>query len=144
MRRAGASPPAALAALGLGVVLLAACGEREFDAAEFVAEANERGAGIELGEPLLSAREGTEVYGFDLEPQGTAGAEDHGGGHEHAGGSLIVTADADAGRAELERCQGAVTLACYRAANVVLAVEGEPGSPELAGLDAAIRALASE
>lgn len=137
------------AAALLAVAALAACGETEFDAEGFVSEANDRGAGLELGEPLLSAREETDVYAVEVErPSATGrpdGADEHLGEHEHVGGgSLIVAADADAAKAEFERCEGAVSLVCYRAANVVLALEGEPNSPELVGVDGAIRALASE
>ena len=137
---------AGLAALALIAVPLAGCGEREFDAREFVAEANANGAGLELGEPLLSSRDETEIYAVEVKPTAATGETGDGAPRhlEHAGGSLIVAPDVEAGEEEYERCEGAVTIVCYRAANVVLALEGEPQSPELVGVDGAIRALGSE
>ena len=136
----------ALAALALAAVPRAGCGEREFDAAEFVAEANAKGAGLELGEPLLSSRDETKIYAIEVEPAAATGevGDPAAEADEHAGGSLIVAPDVEAGEEEYERCEGAVTIVCYRAANVVLALEGEPQSPELVGVDGAIRALGSE
>lgn len=135
----------AAAALSVATALVVAgCGEREFSASEFVEEANSHGAGLELGDPLQSSREDTEVYAVEVEPvaaTGELGADAH---DAHGGGSLTVTADSEAGAAEYERCEGAVTLICYRAANVVLALEDELGPDELVGVDGAIRSLASE
>lgn len=135
----------AATALSLAALAAAAgCGEREYSASEFVEEANAHGAGLELGEPLLSSREDTEVYAVEVEPvaaTGELGADAH---DAHGGGSLTITADSEAGAAEYERCEGAETLVCYRAANVVLAVEDELGADELVGVDGAIRALASD
>lgn len=137
---------ARLAALLLAPVALAGCGEREFDAREFVAEANANGAGLELGQPLLSSRDETEIYAVEVEPTAATGESGAGasGSLGRAGGSLIVAPDVDAGKEEYERCERAATIACYRAANVVLALEGEPQSPELVGVDGAIRALGSD
>lgn len=136
---------AGLAALLLTPIALAACGEREFDAHEFVAEANANGAGLELGDPLLSSRDETKIYAVEVKPTAATGetGDAAGGNHEHTGGSLIVAPDVEAGEEEYERCEGAVTIVCYRAANVVLALEGEAQSPELVGVDGAIRALAN-
>jgi hypothetical protein len=115
-------------------------GERQFEPSEFVAEANGAGAGLLLGEALTSNEEDREVrtvsfaeeesgaHGEDAhgeveasEPDaGTAGAHEH----EHGAGSLVAFADVDAARTEYERCGGAVSLICFRAANVVLRFEG--------------------
>lgn len=122
---------------------MAGCGAHEFDAQEFVEEANANGAGLELGEPLLSTREDVEIRAVEIAPASATGEVERPGG-AHTGGSLIVASSVEAGEEEYERCEGAVTIVCYRAANVVLAVEGDPGSAELVGVDGAIRALASD
>lgn len=125
-------------------LFIAACGgERTFDARDFVERANELGAGLELGESLHSEREEVRVYSLELLPVAASG-EVQEDSDEHRGGSLIVSPDAEGARAEFARCERAASLACYRAANVVLALEGEPGDPQLVGVDGAIRAMASE
>ena len=138
MRARGLGSLLAVAAIATG------CGEQRFDADEFIERANANGAGLVLGEPLLSERDGVEIYAVELLPTSATGEVAPTGGEAHGGGSLIVAEDAEAGQSEYARCEGAVTLVCYRAANVVLAVEGEPGSAELVGVDGAIRALASD
>lgn len=124
--------------------IAAGCGAHEFDAQEFIDQANANGAGLELGEPLLSTRDGVEIYAVELLPTSATGEVGPTGEQAHGGGSLIVAEDAEAGQSEYARCEGAVTIVCYRAANVVLAVQGDPGSAELVGVDGAIRALASD
>lgn len=139
MRAAFLAPALATAALaGAG------CGEATFDAQGFVDEANSKGAGLELGEPLASEREGVELFVIEIKPSSATGEVGHSGEGRHSGGSMVVTEDAEAAEQEFQRCEGAVTIVCYRAANVVLAVEGDPTSAELVGLDGAIRAMASE
>jgi len=124
---------ALLTALALAA---AACGgERTFEPEEFVEEANSKGAGLELGEPLISTREGLEVYELRLIAAVQATRK------EHASGSLIVAEDPEKALAEYHRCEAAATLICYRAANVVLALEGGESAPGLASVDRAIRAL---
>ncbi len=119
-----------VAALLLVIALLVAgCGEREFEPAEFVEEANAEGASLILGEALTSTQEGIDVFALSF-------AEGSG-----SGGSLLLAEDAEAATAEFERCQAAVSLTCYRAANVVLYFEGAPTDESVAGVDAAIRAL---
>ena len=124
----------AVAALSCAALAVAGCGsgERVFEAGEFVDEANAAGAGIELGERLVSTREGIEVHGFELTTGG--------------GGSLTVTPDSAAATEEYERCDGSAALRCYRVANVVLGFEEEdlPRPDALTGVDAAVRALASD
>jgi hypothetical protein len=131
-------------ALAAAALLAGACGETTFDAQGFVDEANAKGAGVELGEPLLTEREDIQLYAIEIEPASATGEAEPSGGHEHSGGSMIVTEDAEDAEQEFQRCDGAVTIVCYRAANVVLAIEGDPSSAELVGLDGAIRAMASD
>ena len=118
------------------------CGsEKVFGPEEFVTVANIHGAGIELGGPLASPGFEGGVYELELSVGGVGGEDtaDHaredqghtdekgdkrgGEAHAHLGGSLIVTPDSDAGRSEFERCESAVSLLCYRAANVVVMFE---------------------
>jgi hypothetical protein len=125
------------------VLLVSGCGgERSFEADEFVDEVNREGAALILGEPLTSLEEGADVYVVSFVD--AEEAPEVSAGHAHSGGSLVVTQDADAATAEFERCEGAVTLTCYRAANVVLYFDAEPTDEHVAKVDAAIRALAAE
>src|SRR5687768_974805 len=124
----------------IAVLALAGCGsDRAFEPDEFVEEANAEGAGLVLGEPLTSIEEGVDVYAlsFEEEPGEHDGPEP--GGHAHSGGSLIVTEDADAAREEHARCEQAVTLVCYRAANVVLLFDADPSDEHVTEVDSAIR-----
>ena len=126
---------AGIAVLAAVVPLLAGCGEeRTFDAEEFVEEANARGAGMELGEPLSSADPGSEVHAVELASSAT---------QVHGGGSLIVVDDVESGQAEFTRCESAASLTCYRAANVVLRLE-EVSPEQRAQLDEAFSALGSD
>jgi hypothetical protein len=146
-------------ALGLAALLagLASCGERSFEAEEFVEEVNANGGALELGEPLPSTEPDTDVYA--LRPAEGASpavaeeeraAEEHTAeepaveehGHEHVGGgSLTVVEDAEAALAKYRTCERAVTLICYRAANVVMTFEGLT-TEQRSRLDSAVRALA--
>jgi hypothetical protein len=139
MRRLGP-----LVILVAALVTVACDGERAFEPAEFIEEANAEGAGLVLGEPLASIEEGVDVYSISFEG-GSDGAQPQGpGGHTHGGGSLIVTEDAEAARAEHTRCEAAVTLVCYRAANVVLLFDADPSDEDVARVDAAVRALGDQ
>jgi hypothetical protein len=115
---------------------LAGCGEeRTFEAPDFVEAANGAGAGIELGEPLSTNDPGRQVYAVELASSAT---------QTHGGGSLTVTETIETGEAEYRRCEGAATLACYRASNVVLIVEADELAPEqLSRLEDAFRKLGS-
>jgi hypothetical protein len=116
----------------VALLALVGCGgERSFEPDEFVGAANAEGADLVLGEPLTSIEEGVDVYALSFE-------------EGDSGGSLIVTADADAARDEHTRCEEAVSLVCYRAANVVLLFETDPSDPAVARVDAAIRALEAD
>jgi hypothetical protein len=134
--------------IALPVLVLAAaaggCGgdERTFTAPEFIADANRNGAALELGAPLTVTAGDDEVYGVAVAGRGE---EEHGAAageaHEHGGGSLRITDDADAAQDEHARCESTASLICYRAANVVLILE--PGVParDLARVEAAIRGM---
>jgi hypothetical protein len=135
--------PAVLAILF--ALLVAACGgERTFEPDEFVGAANEKGAGLVLGEQLTSIEEGVDVYALSFADAATAqatGDEEH----EHGtGGSMIVTDDAESATAEFERCETAVSLTCYRAANVVLYFNAAPTDEHVVPVGTAIRALGSQ
>ncbi len=124
---------------------VAGCGgERTFEPSELVEEANAKGAGLVLGEPLTSIEEGVDVYALSFEEETGEHDEPEPGGHAHSGGSLIVTGDADAAREEHARCEQAVTLVCYRAANVVLLFDADPSDEHVAKVDSAIRALETD
>ncbi|MDQ3571974.1 MAG: hypothetical protein M3383_03835 [Actinomycetota bacterium] len=138
--RSSASLSALFALLAIG----GACGggERSFEAREFVEAANAAGAGILLGPPLESARDDVEVFELRFPSSSATGAGPH-TEDDHGGGSLAVADDPAAATAEFRRCEQAVTLVCYRAANVALILEGVDPE-ERARLDSAIRELASD
>jgi len=115
------------------------CGDEGFDATGFVAAANERGAGLELGPELMTTEEGKRVHELSLEePAGEAPATDPDG---HGGGSLIVTESDDAALAEYERCEQTGLLICFRVANIAIALEPDAEPEQLARLRRAIAAL---
>lgn len=129
--------PLAAAALTLSV---AACGSDDaFTAEEFIGEANQHGAGLVLGSRLESGREETTIYEVAFAETG----DPANAGHDHGGGSLTVLEDGDAGLAEYERCESAVSLVCFRAANIALFFEGDVAPAEIARLEEALRAMAS-
>ena len=132
----------ALAAIGLAAV---GCGggERTFTAPEFVAEANRKGAALELGAPLTVAAGDDEVYGIAIASGDGEGheREQPGAAEEHGGGSLRVSEDAAAAQDEHARCESAASLICYRAANVVLIFEPGTSARDLARIEAAIRGM---
>ena len=118
--------------LALLIPLLASCGgERTFDAQELVDALADEGAELNLGENLPSTQDDVEV--FEVSFANAAGP-----------GSLVVAEDADSAGAEFQRCEAAITLACFRAANVVLYFDGDPTEAHIAGVGVAIRALASD
>jgi hypothetical protein len=138
-------------ALALAVLGVAACGsdERTFTAQEFVDEVEARGVTLELGRPLSTADPDTELYEVEVvrAEEGDRPEPEHGAaelGHEHSGGSLRVTEGADEAEEEFERCEAAVSLLCFRAANVVLVFEQEADPGSLAELTVALSGLESE
>lgn len=131
------------AACGLVLAALAAggCGDggRTFSAGEFVSEIGKQGVGIRLGETLVTDEEGKELYAVELEPVGPRLPDDE-GEPGVTGGSLSVYEEDGAGAdGDFESCRAAADLLCYRAANVVVVLEG--GGLEAQQLGVAMRRL---
>ena len=126
---------------------LAACGdETTFTADELVAEVNERGAQVRLGERLTTSQD-VELYALRLAGAGAAPGVPLGDAGSapvdvHGGGTLTITEDDDAALAEFERCESAVSLVCFRAANAVLIFEGAVPNQDLARIETAVRSMA--
>lgn len=139
---------AACAAAGVGV---AGCGsDARYDAESFAAELSEAGTPLELGEPLQSDTEGVEIHAVTLEEGSEKGEEAHPGDehgatedHEHGAGAVSITPSEEAGRAEFLRCETAVSLICFRAANAVLRFSSLTPE-EQAGLSESLMRLAVE
>ena len=122
---------------------LAGCGgEPRFTTEEFVDGVVRQGVELRLGEPLVTDEEGKELYAVELEPLGGPRVDSQ-GEPVHSGGSLSVydenEGDPDA---ELESCEMAADLLCFRAANVVVVLEG--GGLEARQLGVAMQRLAAE
>jgi hypothetical protein len=129
---------AALAA----VLAVGGCGsEPTFTAQEFVDGVDRQGVELRLGVPLVTDEQGKELYAVELEPLGGPRV-DSGGEPVHAGGSLSVYDDDGAADGEFATCRDAVDLLCFRAANVVVVLEG--GGIEAQQLGLAIQKLAGE
>ena len=127
------------AVIALAALALAGCGEgRTFTAEEFVEEVNGEGVKLELGEELVTDRDDQELYAVELEPV----AELPGGEHGHAGGSLSVSDEGEGADEELASCQASADLLCFRAANVVVVLEG--GGIEAEQLGVAIERIADD
>jgi hypothetical protein len=124
-----------------GVIAAGCGGGQEFSAEEFVEEANSHGAGLELGAPLDSIREGAELYEVTVEP--AEGAEPT-LGEQHGGGTITVTDDAAEAEAEYARCEKTVSLFCYRAANIVLFFDEEASPDTLGRVAQALKAMQSD
>ena len=123
----------ALAAAGCGG------GERTLSAGEFVSEIGKQGVGIRLGEPLVTDEQGKELYSVELEPVGPRLPDDE-GEPGVTGGSLSVYEEDGAGAdGDFESCRAAADLLCYRAANVVVVLEG--GGLEAQQLGVAMKRL---
>jgi len=129
--------PAALLCL-IALAFVACGGERSFDAEEFVGELNDHGAGLALEGSLPNEQAGVEVYSVAIAANPGQGEDDH------SGGSLVLADDADGAIAEHERCEGAVSFICFRAANAVLIVEDGSRPQDIERVGAAIRALESD
>jgi hypothetical protein len=134
--RLGALLVAALLAAGA----LGGCGsdEREFSADEFVREANDHGAGLELGESLTGSDSGAELYELTFSSNSATGEAAEG-----TGGSLRVTDTTQDAEGEFNRCQEA-GLICYQAANVVVNLQQEIEPRMLDRLGRAVKALKSD
>jgi hypothetical protein len=139
---------ATLAVIALALAASACTEERTLSADEFVADVNEQGVALALGEPLHTDDESEELYAVTVEPlraEEAAGHEGEGGleeGHEHSGGSLSVHDDTAGAGERLAACKASADLLCYRAANVVVVIEG--GGIEAQRLGVAIQKLAEE
>jgi hypothetical protein len=125
------------------LLLAAGCGsEPRFSAQEFVGEVNRQGVKLQLGEPLVTDEEDKELYAVELEPVGRSRVDSQ-GDPVHAGGSLSVyDEDEGAPDTELANCEAAADLLCYRAANVVVVLEG--GGLEARQLGVAMQNLANQ
>lgn len=115
----------AVSAITFSLIALAGCGDSgTLTADEFVDAINESGAEISLGPVLTTNPDGVEIQSVTLtdsaEPSAPAPAE----GDVHGSGALLVMADVEEASAELDRCQVAPSLTCFRAANVILRFEG--------------------
>jgi hypothetical protein len=132
----------------LALVASACTEEPRLSAEEFVTDVNEQGVALTLGEPLHTEDENKELYAIELEPieaGQTAGGEREPGrkaDHEHAGGSLAVHDDNAGAEEGLSACQASADLLCYRAANIVIVLEG--GGLEGQRLGAAMQKLAED
>ena len=127
----------------MALAALAGCGgEPRFTTEEFVDGVVRQGVDLRLGEPLVTDEEGKELYAVELEPLGGPRVDSE-GEEVHSGGSLSVydenEGDPDT---ELKSCEMAVDLLCYRAANVVVVLEG--GGLEARQLGVAMQRLVDE
>ncbi len=133
-----------IAATALSLAAAAAgCGdEQQFTAEKFVRDVNREGVKLKLGEPLTTDEEGKDLYAVELQPVGGPRVDSQGDPVE-AGGSISVY-DENGGEpdAEYQTCQRAADLLCYRAANVVIVLEG--GGLEAEQLGLAIKRIAGE
>lgn len=126
-----------LAGPALALALASCGGERHFDADEIVEEMNARGTELAVGEQLPSTEADVEVRVLAVS------GEEPSPSHEEAAGTVVILDDADAARAEFERCQAAISFVCFRAANVVLRFTNLDGA-QLERITAALRAIETE
>jgi hypothetical protein len=99
----------------LGLLALAGCSdERSFDAETLVAELNDAGAGLVLGETLPSTEESVEVRVVSFATGGDGGSA----------GAVVILADVAAAQSEFVRCEQAASFVCFRAANGVVRFTG--------------------
>ena len=138
---------ASLVAASLGPL---GCGEtgdsdpQTFDAESFVAAANDRDAGLELGEPLPYPQERVleaRVVRFEETGEAPFGSETD--ADQHDSGTLTVLDDGDAALAEYERCEASL-LICFRAANVALAFSDELAPADVDQLTRALQAMSAD
>ncbi|CAN5406360.1 hypothetical protein BH10ACT11_BH10ACT11_15480 [soil metagenome] len=111
-----------------------------FDAKSFVDAANDKGANLVLGDPLISSQKGVKIYGIAFKDStAPSGKSDD----EHGSASLTVSPDSDGAREVYDQCEATQSFICYRANNVSLVFDHGSDPTELADVDTAIRALAS-
>lgn len=133
---------AVAALLAAATVLTVGCGERDFNAGEFIDAANAQGAALALGEEITTTESGEPVYTVKSSPDrsGDPNPQLEGG---RASGTLIVADDVGAASAEFDHCETAADLTCFRAANIVLRFEELPAADQ-ARISGAVSALASD
>jgi len=139
------SLPSKLSALAVLTVtaalplLAAGCGgETTFDAESVVADLNDAGAGLTLGETLPATTGGVDVrvVTFGSAPGVPAG-------DELGAGAVVILDDVAAAQSEFDRCQDAVDFTCYRAANAVLRFTAMT-EDEQARVTAAVQAIEND
>lgn len=130
--------------IGCAAVVLGLAGcsnDREFDPEALVAELNAAGAGLELGEPLESTEEETEVRVLQL--ASAEGDVPRPGSDDHGSGAVVTLGSSVEAEAEFLRCEQAPSFVCFRVANAVLRF-AEISPPEQARIANAVQALASD
>jgi hypothetical protein len=133
-----------LAALALAIAGLhtAGCGgSQTFTASEFVDRINAEGVSVELGRRLQSSGDAKELFAVRLpplpgEPPPPPGAK----GGAGASGSLYVFGDTGGADDQTDACHRSGGLLCFRAANIVVVLEG--GGLEAQRLAVAMKRLA--
>lgn len=125
------------------MLAVAGCGggEPTFTAQGFVDQVNRQGVKLRLGEPLITDQEDKELYAVELQPLGGPRVDSE-GEDVHSGGSISVYDDDDGADGEFANCRQAADLLCYRAANVVVVLEG--GGLEAQQLGVAMQRFAGE
>jgi hypothetical protein len=139
IRKYASLTPVVLLAVAGGSVI--GCGgEPRFTTEEFVDGVVSQGVKLRLGEPLATEEEGKELYAVELAPVGRPRLDSE-GERVTSGGSLSVYEENEGDPdAELKTCEMAADLLCYRAANVVVVLEG--GGLEARQLGVAMQKLA--
>lgn len=135
-----------IAGFGVVALLAAGCGgggEEVYTAEEFVESINAHGASVTLGPVLTTNSDGVEILSVTLSELAAQPASAGVEGDNHGSGAVIVLEDSAEANAEFERCQGSLSLICFRAANSVLRFEGLfPAEQER--ITSSIEALATE
>ena len=134
---------AAIVSIAILVVLaLASCGdEKTFTPEDFVAEMNEVGAGIVLGDVLTTNEAGVDVQTIIFSD--ATGESTRGGEEGQGSGTLLAFEGVTEAETDFARCGGAPSLICFRTANVVLRFE-DLAPADNARVTAALQSLAAE
>lgn len=127
---------AAIAVAILGVVLATGCGERKFEAADLVAELNEAGAGLVLGDALPQTEGAARVFSLTFDSTAVPAS-----GDVHGAGAIVVLEDSEQAEDEFARCDAAIDFTCFRAGNAVLRFTGITAA-EQGRITGAVQALA--
>lgn len=115
---------------------------REFTAQSFVDAANDEGAGIVLGDPLINAQENVKVYGISFEKSGGSSSTQESSGEEHGGASLTISPDSDSASQVYDQCEATGTFKCFRANNAALVFDEGADPHALANVVTALQAMA--